>query len=208
MAETIKRQTLINEAYLKSNSPLPKNFDISEVEPFIPIAERMWLVPVIGIPLYEELLQQVNDNDVTPENSTLLLEIYPYLSYSIVYEALPFIMFDMNEKGVTKGKSENSEPISASDREYINTHIRSQVEVLKKQLKDFLDANKEYYPLYKSPGYSCGNDTCGDDLWLLQYHGADRETLQKLINIRRIIKDAPNPHCQIYSTGRKGNDIY
>lgn len=94
MKKLARPRTLINEAYLKEYSPLPQNFDISEVIPYIKPTELIWIVPILGQPLYDELLQQVADNNLTEENSTLLLAsilispllsaMKPYLSLAII----------------------------------------------------------------------------------------------------------------------------
>lgn len=145
----IKQPTLINEAYFKAFSPIPRNYNIEEIENYFNVAEKLWVVPIIGLALYDELLGQVEENKVTEENSTLLINLYPYLSYAIIYESLPFISYNFSEVGITKGKSENSESIDIKDVNYINTHIRNQVEVLKNQFKEWMDMHKEHFPLYK-----------------------------------------------------------
>ena len=158
----------------------------------------------------EELLEQVNENEVTELNSTLLLNVYPYLSFATCYEALPFIQFHFSEVGVTKGKSDNSDSISNADANYINAHIRSQVEVMKKLLKKFLDEHHDLYPLYPFDGSNCDCDCeCDDDnLWILQYYGGmDKYNWEKFRNMCRIKRDKPNPHIQVYATPRRNNDI-
>ena len=149
MSKIVRMTTLINEEYFKAYSPIPNNYNIEELLPYFTVAEKLWVIPILGIPLYEELLDEVEKNEVTPENATLLLNLYPYLSYAICYEGLPFIAYHFSEVGATKGKSENSDSVSINDINYINSHIRNQVEVMKGQLKDFLNEHQSVYPLYK-----------------------------------------------------------
>lgn len=157
MSKLIRPITLIDEAYFKQFSPVPQNFNIEELRPYFKVSEEIWVKPLLGIPLYEELLDEVEENRVTPENATLLLELYPYLAYCICYEGLPFVMYHFSEVGVTKGKSDNSDSVSINDINYINNHIRSQVEVLKSHLKDFLNTHQSVYPLYKPEVDDCCN---------------------------------------------------
>ena len=50
----IKRQpVLINDEYLRAYSLFPKNFDLTEIENFIPLAEQIHIQSIIGIALYE-----------------------------------------------------------------------------------------------------------------------------------------------------------
>lgn len=141
-------KTLINEEYLKEYSLFPSNYDMKEVKNFIPIAEQIHIQPILGTPLYEELLEQVTTNTLTDANSTLLLEVYKVLGLAVVYEALPFVWAHITAVGITKGKSDNSDSVENKDMAYLNTHIKSQLEYTKTQLKKWLDDYSNNFPLY------------------------------------------------------------
>lgn len=190
---------LINNEYLAAYSPLPVNYNYDEIRPFVTIAESIWVVDILGKKLYDELLTQVNENNITEENSTLLLKLYPYLAMAVTYEALPFIAHHFTEKGITNGKSENSEPISNVQMVNIQNHIRTELEVLKRMLKDFLEENKEVYPLFKSGACQYSGDDCvwADMLW----HGVDAEAVRDMRwrSIRKTLKNSPNANLRMYS---------
>lgn len=148
MSEIFLTPVLITDDYLAAYSPLPKNYDYSDIRPFISIAEQVWIVDIIGKPLYKELIEQVATNTVTDENATLLLKIYQLEAIAVVYEALPFIWTSFTEKGITLGKSDNSESIKSTDLSVIQNHLRSQLTSYQKLLKQFLEDNAECFPLY------------------------------------------------------------
>lgn len=158
MSNIIYTPVLINNEYLAAYSPLPINMSFDEVRPFISIAESLWIVDVLGKKLYNQLLEQVENNEVTPENSSLLLKLYPYLSVATTYEALPFIAYHMSDKGITKGKSDNSESINGTELSNIQNHLRSELDVLKKQLINFLREHKDCYPLFSDTNCDCSVD--------------------------------------------------
>lgn len=141
--------TLINEQYLKEYSPLPLNINIEDIMPYVLITEHLWIRPLIGITQYEELQHQVEDNNVTELNSTLLLKIYPLLSFATCFEALPILMYHISEVGITKGHSENSSSITNGDVNYINSHLRTQCAVLQNELIEWLEEHQEHYPLLR-----------------------------------------------------------
>ena len=176
---------IINKKYLKDYSPLPENYDLSEVLNYVPVAEKIWVIPIIGDELYDEIQEQVDDNDLTEANATLLTEggLWQYLSFATALEALPICWAHFSQVGVTKGKSENSESLSLKDMTYVETHIRKQVEVLKSQLIKWLDDHWESFPLYHPT--NCGCDTCSCDGKL----------------------NKPNPYNQLYTPLRKNTDI-
>ena len=206
MANIVEVQTLITEEYFKTYSPIPDNYNIKEIKPYFHVAEKLWIEPIIGMPLYEELLDEVEKDEVTPENATLLLNIYPLLAFAITYESLPFVGYHLSQVGITKGKSENSEPVSINDVNYISTQLRNQCETMKKLLKKFLDENAEHYPLYYADNtVECNcDDECGWD-WIYHYYTDgtyDKYQWQRSVAEHRMRKFKPNSYNQLYSTRR------
>ena len=205
--EVIKPYTLINEAYFKTYSPIPDNYNIKDIEPYFKVAEEIWIKPLIGVPLYERLLEEVNTNNVSPENSTLLLMLYPYLAFAITYEALPFISYHLSEVGLTVGHSDNSTAAPVSGINLISTRLRSTLETLKSNFKKWLDEHSDSYPLYKPDNCSCVQSSgCDNDYWLLEYfNGGYRNSnwlWQYFWN-----RNKPNTRLQTFSTPRKPIDL-
>lgn len=97
MNEIYQIPILITVEYLKEYSPIPNNFNWNEIKPFIPIAEEVHIVPIIGRKLYYELLEQVQKNEVTDVNSTLLLKIYQLEAIAVCLEALPFFTYHLRK---------------------------------------------------------------------------------------------------------------
>ena len=206
MANIVEVQTLITEEYFKTYSPIPDNYNIKEIKPYFHVAEKLWIEPIIGMPLYEELLDEVENDEVTPENATLLLNIYPLLAFAITYESLPFVGYHLSQVGITKGKSEISEPVSINDVNYISTQLRNQCETMKKLLKKFLDENAEHYPLYYADNNAECNcdDECGWD-WIYHYYTDgtyDKYQWQRSVAEHRMRKFKPNSYNQLYTTRR------
>ena len=150
-----KQKTLINAEYLKSYSMFPKNYDLTDIENFVPIAEHIHILPILGTPLYDELLEQVDSNSLTDENSTLLLEIYKVEGIAVLYESLPFVWSHISQVGITKGKSDNSDSVENQDIAYLNTHIKAQLDYAKKYLREWLDTYAINFPLYKQEDECC-----------------------------------------------------
>lgn len=207
----IRPYSVITDKYFVEYCPLPKNYDLSEIRPFYNVGEEIWLIPLIGTALYEELLQQVNDNEVTPENSTLLLKIYPYLSFAICYEALAFISFHFSATGITAGFSENSRSVNINDINFISTTLRNQIELMKKILRKFLNDNADLYPLYRADNTPCDCQCEKGDEWLWNYYFGDgvinKYDWERWLLSCMLQKDKPLPYAQAYSTPRRPIDI-
>lgn len=176
---------IINKTYLKKYSPIPLNYNLEEVMNYVGVAEKIWVQPVIGYDLFDEIEQQVKDNNVSEENATLLTDggLWQYLSFATVLEALPMIWSHISEVGITKGKSENSDSLDLKDMTYVSQHIRNQVEVLKDQLKKWLCEHSVSFPLVDCCG--CGCSCCQDNAKL----------------------NKPNPNYELYSTRRKNTNL-
>ena len=150
---------IINETYLKKFSPIPLNFNLSEVKNYIDIAEKIWVLPLVGYDWYSELEEQVKNNTVSEENATALVEaIWPYLGFAVAYEALPSLMYHISEISITKGFSDNSEALDLKELSYFQQHLRNQVEVRKDFCKKWICEHALYYP--KADLCSCNCDGC------------------------------------------------
>lgn len=162
---TIKQRTLMDKSYLSEYSLLPKNYNFDEVFNFLALTEKLHIEPIIGTELYLELLDEVEQNQVSPENASLLLQIYPYEGLALMEVAMPYLAYHITEVGVTVGKSDNSDSATVNDINYLTNYIRSQMDPLKKNLIDFLNRNKNSYPLYKT------EEICKDDRKVWNVYG-------------------------------------
>ena len=152
--------TLFNDKWLKEFSVIPLNYNTKEVQNYCKLSETIWLEPILGTPLYEELLYQVKNNQVSDQNSTLLVEaIYPFLGFCVAYEALPSLIYHVNETSVTKGHSDNSDAVDLKEANYFENHLRRQIEARKDYLIKWLDSHCDNFPLYHPTGCNscCGN---------------------------------------------------
>ena len=176
---------IINEKYFKQYSPIPVNYNMTEIKNYIGVAEKIWVKPLIGYGLFDEIEQQIMENTVSEENATLLTEggLWQYLAFATVYEALPMIWSHISEVGVTKGKSGNSDSLDLKDMTYVSQHLRNQVEVLKDQLKKWICEHYTYYPL--ADVCACECSCCGNNAKL----------------------NYPNPNQQLYKPYKRCTDI-
>lgn len=179
------QNVLFNDKWLKEFSVIPLNFNTKEVQNFVKLAETIWVEPIIGTPLYDELLYQVKNNQLTDENSTLLVEaLYPFLGFAVAYEALPTLWLHVSEVSITKGKSENSEAVTLKDMTYYESFIRRQLEARKDYLIKWLDSHCDSFPLYHPKNCGC-NSCCSNGKGL----------------------NMPNPMWELYGTRKRFTNL-
>lgn len=176
---------IINKSLLSKYSPLPINYDFSEIMNYVPIAQEIWIRPLIGYDLMDELEDQVENNNLSQENQALMTEgfLLQYLAYATCLEGLPFIWANFCEQGITLGESDSSKSVTLKDLTYIQQHLRNQVEVLKDSVKRYICEHNNYYPL--ADVCACECDCC--------------EGHHKL--------NLPNPQAQIWTTNRKNTNL-
>ena len=178
---------IINKTLLAQYSPLPKNYDYSEIMNYVPVAQEIWVRPLIGNDLMDELEYQVLHNDLSENNQALMTEgfLLQYLAYAVCLEALPFIWARFNEKGITKAaKNEFSESLELKDLTYVSQHLRNQVEVLKDSVKHYICEHQESFPL--ADICSCNCDNCCN---------------------KKPSLNMPNPMFTLYKPRQKNTDI-
>lgn len=153
---------IINNKYLAEYSPLPANYDLTEIINYVAVSEKIWLIPVIGQEFYDEIDEQVANNQISEENATLLTTggLWQYLAFATTLEALPMIWAHISQVGITLGKSDNSDSITLKDMTLVQNHLRNQVEALKDQLIHWLDEHYESFPLYVPVNCGC-SCSCG-----------------------------------------------
>ena len=151
---------IINEKYFKKYSPIPLNYNMAELKNYISVATEIWVKPLIGYDLYNEIQEQVENNTVSDTNAALLTEgmLWQYLAYATCLEGLAFIWSHFSEVGITLAETDSSKSITLKDLTYIQDHLRRQVEFLKESVRKFICEHYQFYPL--ADVCACNCDCC------------------------------------------------
>jgi len=137
-ADDYKRMSLVNE-----------NVEDSIVRVTIQRVQRNILQAVITTPLYNRLLQGVEDNDLNPDEVILLEDyIQPYLACECDRKMINNVTYQIRNKAVGKGIDPNLNVVSESENLRLDNSIRQDAEGSKKLLLDYLNENFELYPEY------------------------------------------------------------
>lgn len=149
---------IINKTYLKQYSLFPKNYDLTEVMGFLDVTEALFVRPLLGTSLYDEIVEQVKDDDISENNATLLTEggLWQYLGAAFSLQTLPFAYAHVSQVGVTKGKSENSDSVELKDVTYLTSHLRATMEELKRFTFKWLSEHMGSFPTWNPDEEFCG----------------------------------------------------
>lgn len=152
---------LIDEQNLKLWSPISKNLSVDRVFPYVSLAQEFFLSDVLGLPLKEELQQQVADNNLTPENKALMIKIFPVIGFWTSYLALRSIAYTSTQKGLEKANSENSTALDHTEIAEYLLQLKNNAEQFTEILIKYLCHCKDLYPLWR-PQKPCLCDKYND----------------------------------------------
>ncbi len=126
-----------------------------QLKPFIKAAETQSIINIIGKPLYDAILAEIQGNSVSPENEKLLEYIREATVYTCLHKALPVLSLKLTDRGLTldglEAGTDSGTVQKPADGARINALIRqieSETTRSLSALKDFLEANASTYPLY------------------------------------------------------------
>jgi len=154
--------SLITEKLFRQHSPITGNTNISDFIPYLSIAQELYIAPILGTALLDQLKLQIEGNTLTASNSNLIVKMAPALAFFAVYQGLPFHWAAIVNKGITIRESENSKGININDVAQLRRWIRDDAEIFLNIFTDFLCSQKHEYPLWKpDKDYcrSCSNNT-------------------------------------------------
>jgi hypothetical protein len=136
---------------IKTITSISHNIDTEFLEPYIPIAETMWVYDVLGTSLTDEIKNQITGNTLTGNNYTLV-EVYvkPLSAWATFFEASPFIAYKSTSKGISKQTSSTSENLSKEELEFYRQSIKDKVTFYRKRLQDYLYNNQSLYPNWRN----------------------------------------------------------
>lgn len=143
----------ISEDYLKQNTVINGNVDDKYLVANLKMIEDVYIHPLLGSFLYDEIRDQINASGVTTLNRTLIEDyVQPTLIYYLLAELPVDMVFKWENKAIVKKSSDNSEPAGLDDIKYIIAKKEKVARFYAERLTNFLRANIADYPLYAQYG--------------------------------------------------------
>jgi len=143
-------ERFISENYIKENSPVTENVDPKDLYPHIVTAEETYLVSILGSDFYSHLIDAFNDEALTDDEETLVLNyLKPTVLWRSITLALPWIHFNLRNKGVVQNTDEAATSADFNSFKFIRQEATSRAEREETLLKTYLTKNTELYPEYE-----------------------------------------------------------
>ena len=145
----------VDEQFVKENSNIDGNVDTKYIVPVIELVQKMYIRPVLGTALYNEIATEINAGSVAADNVTLLEDyIQDAMLYYILAEGLPSFTYKIENKSVATKNSDNATPVDNSIIQSEVARYKDRAEFFRQQLINFLEANADAdtYNAYLNPG--------------------------------------------------------
>lgn len=143
----------ISEKKLKEESIFNDNIDNKYLASLINEQQDVYILPLLGTALYNELQDQIIANNVTPLNVSLLDSyVVPCLKQYVKAEAPYELNFKYTNKNVAQKNSEYSQPVDTNVLKDMGQQFRNKAEFYATRLKQYLQANQQSYPKYYNYG--------------------------------------------------------
>ena len=167
-------KAIIRSTDIAKYTPIGGNVDIDKFLPCVLDAQITDLEPLLGENLYNKIAADYESDTLTGLYLTLYNNyIMQFLIHAAAKNYFLIGAYQINNGGITKHTSENSEGISKSEIDYLYTNQRSKCEVYAQRMKKWLIRNyiKEYYDyntVVRKQGSSYGSwffggDDCGKE---------------------------------------------
>jgi hypothetical protein len=148
MATTIY---FVTENYLKVNTPITANVNITEVLPLVKGAADMWTQSTLGTYFYNDLLVKYNDQTLNPDEETLVALMQPSIAWRAAADAVIELSFQLKNKGIQTQSGDNSAAAESKMVQFMNRHYAQKAEFYEQKMWEYLVKNRNLYPEFISP---------------------------------------------------------
>lgn len=139
----------ISENYLKEYSIINNNADMKVITPTIQLVQDIYIHPILGTALYNDIITNLNANTLSTDYQTLLDSyVIPCMLWYTLCECTPVFKYRYMNKGVMVKNSDNSQPADLNEIQFLMDKWKNNAELYAERITKFLRVNIATYPLY------------------------------------------------------------
>lgn len=140
----------ITENWIKTNTPITANVDMTDVMPWIKTSSEMWVQPILGTYFYNDLLTKYNAQTLSSDEATLVAMIQPAIAWRSAADAVYGLSRQLKNKGLQSQSGDNSAQVELDEVEFGMAHYNQKAEFYESQIRKYLIDNKNLYPNFTS----------------------------------------------------------
>lgn len=149
------RALFITEQFIKDNSPINGDLDVKYISSIIDMCQKVYIIPLLGTALYNEIAGEINAGSVSSNNQSLLDDyIQDALLYYVLAEGIAIWVYKIENKSIVKKNSENSSTIDSEEVAMLRDMYRDKAEFFSQRLSNYLmeNATQSLYANYLDAG--------------------------------------------------------
>ena len=140
----------ITENYLKTNTPITANVDVTDVTPYIKTQSVLRVQPILGSVFYNDLLDAYNNQTLTNDEQDLVAFIQPVVAWRSAEDAVFGLSYQLKNKGLQTQNGDYSNSVSRAEVAFSMEHYAQKASFFEMRLSKWLLANKNLFPLFTS----------------------------------------------------------
>lgn len=140
----------ITENYLKLNTPITANVDVTDVVPYIATQSALRIQPILGTTFYNHLLAAYNAQTLTNDEVTLVEFIQPVIAWRSAEDAVFGLTYQLKNKGLQTQSSDFSSSVTRSEVSFGMEHYAQKAAFYEQRLIRWLLTNKALFPIFIS----------------------------------------------------------
>jgi hypothetical protein len=176
MQTLIKPAEIVNTGIYRP-APVTARFDVNIISPHVKDAEERFILPLLGMALYQDMILNQNpvESNYNPTAGALVPKfptnavyeafwvdyLLRYVAYACFYEVLPFVAMQVSSKGIYSNDSEFAQNTGVNGVRFLQDNMMQRIDNLKPLLENYLCQNKTEFTLYDSRNCPCEDD-CGN----------------------------------------------
>jgi hypothetical protein len=140
----------ITENYLKTNTPITANVDVTDVTPYISTQAQLRVMPILGTTFFNYMLEVYNDQTATNDEETLIKFIQPIIAWRSAEDAVFGLTYQLKNKGLQLQNGDYSSSVSQREVAFGMEHYAQKASFFEQRLIKYLIKNKNLYPEFIS----------------------------------------------------------
>ena len=140
----------ITENYLKTNTPITANVDVTDVTPYIATQAQLRVMPILGTTFFNYMLEVYNDQTATNDEETLIKFIQPIVAWRSAEDAVFGLTYQLKNKGLQLQSGDFSSSVSQREVAFGMEHYAQKAAFFEQRLIRYLIKNRNLYPEFIS----------------------------------------------------------
>lgn len=150
----VTRALFFDSDFFYENTEVDENVDLKLIRPTIWDVQEIYIMPLIGQPLYEVIEAEIiaNGGALTTQRLIDLVDGYvapAHLKYVMMQLQVP-LLYKFRNKSTLTDRTDSSTPIDFAEMRHLKDFYKAMAETYSERTERFLIANGSIYPEYRN----------------------------------------------------------